>query len=908
MRDPLSLARAYLTPPALAFWKWTDNGRVAVWTDGSTIAFREEIAYALGKLSPGGLPPFGALVLLLSACRPLWKEGGRPAIEAHVASLEKIGSLDGRFPPAWLKDVLDSLDRVNALRIELRTGADAKALIAALVFDGAEGRGSPEEGEAIVRAVSDGAMPDTREPEEVSKWLVFRFLQDLAVLRVGLTRVSNEAIELRMRTGLDRLPAAAPVPDEAAAQEVRRLIADLREDRELSGVARLAADLMAAVHVPRRVSDPEELPLGGVSDIANRGPLDRLLVSELAHDELTLATRIALNEALYLRREQPPRNLPGRRAILVDAGIRMWGVPRVFGAAVSLALAATADRFTTVSAFRAAEEGIAGVDLTSREGLLDLLETLRPDPVPAEALGKFLERTAVFDGPLDAILVTHEDVLHDPDFQAALAKLDDRALDVATVGADGKYRMWSVTRRGRRLLKEAALSLEAILAPPRPELRGVPLVGPARDAAQPVVFAVEPFPFLLPHEVEPRRAAPHPELGIVSATRDGRLMHWAHKDAAARQLTAALPRGVLHWIAVEDEGLAYALVGSSRGALHLVTADLSTGHCTVARLAATGYPPAAVFRHQEALVLAYSRKLDVFDIHSGELREVFPIEHGASWGHGRYFFDNGGWACVAFDGRSAAITRIPKAPLSAGFLEVFDRRGVDGPWGVTSRGSVVNLANGEEHAYKSALTAAGAIAGVSRDGHRVALRGAAAAARRHALLNLERNTSTEIYGDPLLSLEPAVAVLPRRSVRHKFAAIGVEDNHLVLVPSAGPVRQIVLVSGGKEILLKPRAGTGPVIRVPFVNSSPPRGARFGVKVAAWKNGSRAWTDTRGLLHLRSGDSRAPEVSLVLTDEGALAGWTSEGRLCGPRYFTGDRANSDPAAVFGAIVRFVEGLG
>ncbi|MEK7467727.1 MAG: hypothetical protein AAB074_09970 [Planctomycetota bacterium] len=908
MRDPHSLARAYLTPPSLAFWKWTDNARVAVWADGSTIAFREEVAYALGKLAPGGLPPFGALVLLISACRPLWKEAGRPAIEAHVATLEKVGSLDGRFPPAWLKDVLDSLDRVNRLRIELRTGADAKALIAAMVFDGAEGRGSVEEGEAILRAVSEGALPDTREAETISKWLVFRFLQDLAVLRQGLARVSNESIELRMRTGLERLPSAAPVPDEVAAEEVRRLIADLREDRELSGIARLAADLMAAVHVPRRVSDPEELPLGGVSDIANRGPLDRLLVSELAHDELTLATRIALNEALYLRREQPPRNLPGRRAILVDAGIRMWGVPRVFGAAVSLALAATADRFTSISAFRASEGGIEAVDLTSRDGLVSLLETLQPDPVPAEALARFLDRTAAIDGPLDAILVTHEDVLHDPGFPSALSKLDDRTLDVATVGADGKYRMWSVTRRGRRLLKEAALSLDAILAPPRPELRGVPLVGPERDVAQPVILAVEPFPFLLPHEVEPRRAAPHAELGVVSMTRDGRLMHWAHKDTAARQLTAALPRGVLHWIAVEDEGLAFALLGSSRAALHLVTAELATGRCTVARLAATGYPPAAVFRHQEALVLAYSRKLDVFDIRSGELREVFPIEHGASWGHGRYFFDNGGWACVAFDGRSAAITRVPKAPLSAGFLEVFDRRSVDGPWGVTASGGVVNLAGGEAISMKSALTAAGAVAGVSRDGHRVALRGAGAASRRHVVLNLEKNAASEVYGDPLLALEPAVAALSRRSVRHKFAAIGVEAGHLVLIPSAGPAREIALLPDGKGMSLRARAGTGALIGVPFCNSSPPRGARYGLKVASWNNGSRAWTDTRGLLHLRSGDNRLPEVALVLTDEGALAGWTSEGKLCGPRYFTGDRANSEPAPVFSAIARFVEELG
>ena len=84
---------------------------------------------------------------------------------------------------------------------------------------------------------------------------------------------------------------------------------------------------MAAVHVPPALHAQEELPLGGVSDLSNRGPLDRLLVSELANDELTLSVRVALNEALYLRREiaaapapEPPGDPAGR-------GVRMWGVP-----------------------------------------------------------------------------------------------------------------------------------------------------------------------------------------------------------------------------------------------------------------------------------------------------------------------------------------------------------------------------------------------------------------------------------------------------------------------------------------------------------------------------------------------------------------------------------------------------
>src|SRR6185436_19317174 len=110
-------------------------------------------------------------------------------------------------------------------------------------------------------------------------------------------------------------------------ERVRSLIKTLVNDEELSGLARLAQQLLAATSLPRKLSQSDELPLGGVTDISNRGDLDRLLVSELASDDLTLAVRIATNEALYLRREQPPRSPPFRRALLLDSGVRMWGVP-----------------------------------------------------------------------------------------------------------------------------------------------------------------------------------------------------------------------------------------------------------------------------------------------------------------------------------------------------------------------------------------------------------------------------------------------------------------------------------------------------------------------------------------------------------------------------------------------------
>jgi len=65
-------------------------------------------------------------------------------------------------------------------------------------------------------------------------------------------------------------------------------------------------------------------------------------------------------------------------------------------------------------------------------------------------------------------------------------------------------------------------------------------------------------------------------------------------------------------------------------------------------------------------------------------------------------------------------------------------------------------------------------------------------------------------------------------------------------------------------------------------------------------GSRAWLDSRGLLHLKSSDRAIPEVTLVLRD-GALAGWTAEGWTFGMDYFAGETEPGAPEYVYHNIL-------
>ena len=412
----------YLVPRAESFWRWSKGAQSIEWKDGRTIAFREEVLAVLTRLAPARLPPFGAVVLLLAACRDNWnsRTNAQQILEPYTGTFWAdlpAASSHGQMVvttvlPSRVREevrlVLDELDAVAALSAEVRHGTPAKCVLAETVFETADTHASPETADAIVQALAGAIDPELLFDAAAHDERYVHLAAELDALRRGLGPIDQDRLRLRLRTGLEQTPAPADL-DLPAAQRVRALLNQLRDDPELSGIANLARDLLAAIHVPRALASPEDLPVGGVSDLSNRGPLDRLLVSELAHDDHTLTTRIALGEALYLRREAPSSQPPRGRAILIDTGIRMWGVPRVFATAVSLALAASADPKAPVWSFHPNGARAEPADLTTREGLVKHLESLDPAPDPSAAVATLLAALSISD-PAEIMIVTHDDV------------------------------------------------------------------------------------------------------------------------------------------------------------------------------------------------------------------------------------------------------------------------------------------------------------------------------------------------------------------------------------------------------------------------------------------------------------------------------------------------------------------
>ncbi|MEI8020117.1 MAG: hypothetical protein WCH39_18075, partial [Schlesneria sp.] len=343
-------ALQYLMPPKGSFWRWDDQGAVIVWSNGSTIAFREELATVLKRLAPKGLPALDAVLLLIASTRAYWQADSTKLRQylcvSHSTSLPGFSGTT----------LFQSLDEVHRLPDRLTRPLDAKGDIAAIVFEAAPRCVSVEVSTAVCNIL------DQKLNYAISKIMRFghardqttnSLLRDCEPLKRALEGLNAESIDLWRRTGLWAVPKPAPIDVPVEHLSPRSFLLQLADDDEFAGLSRLARNLAAVIQLPRAMTDTDELPIGGVSDITNRGSLDSLLLSELAHDDLMLATRLALNEALFLRRESPPAAPPKQRHLLIDCGLRMWGVARVFSTAFGLSLAATTEKGASLIAYRA---------------------------------------------------------------------------------------------------------------------------------------------------------------------------------------------------------------------------------------------------------------------------------------------------------------------------------------------------------------------------------------------------------------------------------------------------------------------------------------------------------------------------------------------------------------------------
>jgi hypothetical protein len=472
----------YLRPSHALGWGWAEEGVVATWRDqGGTIAYLPELIRALEHGAEEGLPAIDALVLAFAACADSW-----PQREAQI--LRRLESIlgPGETTAAALHELRHGLPALHALPPALRHGIEARAQLMAALFGGAPpGLRPPAAGELLRCLHQDlpaAALQDL-DPDPN----LHRCREALLGLAAAVAKLDPDALQHRIATGMDAAPEPAPISLDHR-QAIGAALAEIAAE-DWPGLARLVRELRVAVRLPRQLSQPDALRVGGVADISNRGRPDRLLLSELANDDELLTLRLALGEALYLEAEPPAAPPPGLRHILLEDGIRLWGCARPFAVAVALALALDLPAGGQLAVHAVGGDQHQELDLRSASGLRALLERLGPAPRPAAGLAQAL---ADDEPGSERVLVCHADTWADPQAAATIraafgATARHSLAFIVTVDANGSYRLLRHGVHGEVEVARATLSLSGL-----DQTAAVPLRD--ADAELPAAFRAPRWP------------------------------------------------------------------------------------------------------------------------------------------------------------------------------------------------------------------------------------------------------------------------------------------------------------------------------------------------------------------------------------------------------------------------------
>lgn len=909
------LAADYLRPPRHAVWSWSLDGDTIEHIQGTTIAFRAEVVGILRRLAEGGLPPFDSLVLVLAACRANWSTR-RSIVRDELAEPRTA------FMTQAVDDLLTRLDKVSRFSEEVRGPTVAKQELLAAIFERYPRRASKEASWQIVASLVAGLECGEVGRREFADRPAQRVVE-LRQLCDALDRIDEKSLRLRMQTGLDQL--LREPPDEEQAEPARRqltvheLLVELVRDPEHAGLVRLVRNLLAVTYLPRRIDEPVEIAMGGVSDIANRGEYDRLLLSELANDDDVLMTRLALNEALYLRRETPPSNPSQTRLVLVDCGLRMWGLPRLYATGVALSLAAQRSFTGETLLMRAEGESIVPVDTTSTQGLTEHLSVLRPEPHAGLALESFAKMAKELTA--EAVLVTCDDAWRDGEFRRHLRLLPLEELFVFTVSRNGTLRAFRHTLAGEKPIREATLDLESLLAPPAQEpQKPAPLpLRERRDPQEmPAFLRQNPSPLFIPHPIDWKNAWYDQEQGLFCVSTYRQLTWWPHVNHGPVQCYPNLPADRLYWVGQVGEPVqSRFVVGDARGNRFWISIDRDFAGSIpipdVEELQGLEHKVLGVAHHRDVLFVIGQRQVTEYAIASARKIASWTLPAGYKWtGHGRYF--RKGWDLCAL---ASGSTLEPVCSRTLNFAPGVHRQvrarwtavdGDTGPVAVETRGKlIVSTGDGMQPLPAEMV---GDIASITVDRQTtrmlVSTRHTDPTQIRHLLVSGRQEDAPTRFVEIDGSLRRTVELggsdfRPQEvSLRKNVVAAAVNaDGRLYLGTKRGLVlclnEYLFLQRLPSQAMDGQSKGQRRFERVPAAWD---RG--FTLSVATWPDGSSIYLDGRGLLHLVSSDAKLPQVTIVLSHWSA--GWSSDGRYWGHPYFSGERPKAPPEEIWTQVVQ------
>jgi ribosomal protein L7/L12 len=395
------------------FWQWEDAGDVIAIPQESTIAYRQLLGDIIDKLYPQGLPPFGSLLLAMIATNP----NGSASLDTIYSIVQQSGALP-KNSEATLAGAIGFLKLLTELPKPYKEGKH-RILLLQVLFERCHYILSLKASAGVQAQYNQRLFENGLEPVPLQDSIFDKDFRPLSIL-AGKFQSTQDIINR-----IAALPDTQQyeikfdeTPGNDSPVTKTDFIDELLQSYKTFSVGSLIRWLWSGLNIPVHSALPSQQPLGGFSDLTNKGDFDKLLVSEFAYDDLLFLSRLANNEALYIHREVPPTQNNLQRLILIDATMKNWGNPKAIAFAIAIAIARHPKTDIDCSVVVLGNISYHTVSIETIDSVIDAVQIVEEGLHPARSLEAFFKDNKV-DSNKEVFFITEPSTLK----QSALLKV-----------------------------------------------------------------------------------------------------------------------------------------------------------------------------------------------------------------------------------------------------------------------------------------------------------------------------------------------------------------------------------------------------------------------------------------------------------------------------------------------------
>lgn len=460
------------------FWEWAtdedvpdnsgynENNLISIPNVGA-IAYRPYIIEVLKELKLQGLPHFSPFLLILYATNNgyLNIKGLKNLVQNYpFTMLKQVGHF---IEPAFLfLETLESLPKIY------KTGQNRIILLQTL-FNNQFDLVSIENSEQILNKY-------LKRPYEIADCALkkdltsSKFSRDVRILDSLYRKFpTRQSIIDAMKNVVD-IPELEEevVQEETTVESGKDFIQELIEEPKTFQVGSLIKRIWSGLKIPMRHLSPGEQPIGGISDMTNKGELSRMLLSEFANEDDVFMSRIANNEALYIQREIPPEENIFERIILIDTSLKNWGTPKVLAFASAIAVIKHPKANSECKVFALGQTNVS-ISLDKATDVIDNLNQVSPVLEVSAVLNQFFQEEHK-EKNLEVFFITNQENLSNENLQRVIHENRDRLKFLVTTSGDGELNFYKHHKGTRKHIQKILLPLKELWTnPPKQRTRNI---------------------------------------------------------------------------------------------------------------------------------------------------------------------------------------------------------------------------------------------------------------------------------------------------------------------------------------------------------------------------------------------------------------------------------------------------